>query len=162
VRPGGECPQHPGAAGVIISQGGSTGGWTLYANEGKLKYCYNIRSVDLYMITADEPIPTGNVQTRMEFAYDGGCLAKGGSATLCYDGKAVGTGRVDRTQPLLFSSDEACDVGADTGSSASPDYGPTGNKFTGTIDWVQVDPGDDNHYHLITPEKRYTIVMARQ
>ena len=50
-----------GAAGVIITQGGSTGGWTLYANEGKLKYCYNFLGVDLYMITADEPIPTGKV-----------------------------------------------------------------------------------------------------
>ena len=72
------------------------------------------------------------------------------------------TGRVDRTQPLLFSSDEACDVGADTGSPASPDYGPTGNKFTGTIDWVQIDLGADNHDHLITPEDRYTVAMARQ
>ena len=151
-----------GAAGVIITQGGSTGGWTLYANEGKLKYCYNFLGVDLYMITADEPIPTGKVQVRMEFAYDGGGLAKGGNVTLYYDGEAVGTGRVDRTQPLLFSSDEACDVGADTGSPASPDYGPTGNKFTGTIDWVQIDLGSDNHDHLITPEDRYTIAMARQ
>ena len=67
----------------------------------------------------------------MEFAYDGDGLGKGGKVTLYYDGKAVGNGRVDRTQPMAFSADEACDVGADSGSPASPDYGPTGNAFSG-------------------------------
>ena len=59
-----------------------------------------------------------------------------------------------------FSADEACDVGRDTGSPASPDYGPTDNAFTGTIDWVQIDVGDDGHDHLITPEDRFNIAMA--
>jgi hypothetical protein len=32
--------QQPAAAnGVIVTQGGSVGGWTLYAKDGKLKYC---------------------------------------------------------------------------------------------------------------------------
>ena len=55
---------------------------------------------------------------------------------------------------MMYSADEACDVGADTGSARSPDYGPTGNKFTGEIDWVQIDLGDDSHDHLIKPEDR--------
>ena len=59
----------------------------------------------------------------MEFKYDGGGLAKGGDVTLYYDGKAVGSGRVERTEPMGYSADEACDVGSDSGSPASPDYG---------------------------------------
>ena len=51
----------------------------------------------------------------MEFKYDGGGLAKGGDVTLYYDGKPVGTGRVEKTQPLGYSADEACDVGSDSG-----------------------------------------------
>ena len=78
------------------------------------------------------------------------------------DGKKVGSGRAERTQPMGFSADEACDVGRDTGSPASPDYGPTDNAFTGTIDWVQIDVGDDGHDHLITPEDRFNIAMAKQ
>ena len=35
---------------------------------------------------ADEPIPAGTHQVRMEFAYDGGGLAKGGDVTLYHDG----------------------------------------------------------------------------
>src|SRR6478752_1025523 len=99
----------------------------------------------------------GKHQVRMEFHYDGGGLGLGGEVQLYYDGKAVGAGRVDKTQPMAFSADEACDVGADTGSPASPDYGPTGNKFSGEIDWVQIDIGEDSHDHLITPEERLNI-----
>jgi arylsulfatase len=63
---------------------------------------------------------------------------------------------------MVFSADEACDVGGDTGSPASPDYGPTDNKFSGDIDWVQIDIGEDAHDHLITPEQRLNIAMAKQ
>ncbi len=151
-----------GAAGVIVTQGGSVGGWTLYAHEGKLKYCYNYFGIEHYIITSDEPIPTGKHQVRIEFAYDGGGLGKGGDVKLFFDGKKAGAGRVEKTQPMAYSADEACDVGSDTGSPASPDYGPTGNQFTGTIEWVQLDIGDDSHDHLITAEDRFNIAMAKQ
>jgi arylsulfatase len=98
----------------------------------------------------------------MEFAYDGGGLAKGGDVTLLCDGKAVGKGRVERTEPMAFSADEACDVGSDTGSPASTDYGPAGNKFTGTIDWVRLTIQEDSHDHLVTAEHKLTISISRQ
>jgi len=151
-----------GATGVIITQGGSVGGWSLYAHDGRLKYCYNFFGIEYYMVTAEKPIPPGKHQVRMEFTYDGGGLGKGGDVTLFYDGQPVGSGRVEQTQPMAFSADEACDVGADTGSPASPDYGPTGNKFSGEIEWVLINIGDDSHDHLITAEDRFNIAMSRQ
>jgi arylsulfatase A-like enzyme len=151
-----------GAQGVIITQGGSVGGWVLYAHEGKLKYCYNFFGIKHYFAEAGTAIPPGKHQVRMEFKYDGGGLAKGGDITLYYDGKPVGKGRVDQTQPMGYSADEACDVGSDSGSPASPDYGEKGNMFTGEISWVQLDIGTDDHDHLITPEQRFQIAMARQ
>lgn len=151
-----------GASGVIVTQGGMVGGWSLYAHEGRLKYCYNFFGIQYFMITADPPIPAGEHQVRMEFAYDGGGLAKGGDVTLYYDGQPVAKGRVEMTQPMAYSADEACDVGTDTGSPASPDYGASGNKFTGEIRWVQIDIGDDGHDHLIRPEDRINIAMAKQ
>jgi len=63
---------------------------------------------------------------------------------------------------MAFSADEAADVGSDSGSPASPDYGPTGNRFTGDTAWVQIDIGDDDHNHLIQPEDRLNLAMARQ
>jgi arylsulfatase A-like enzyme len=151
-----------GVSGVIVTQGGSVGGWTLYVDEHRLKYCYNFFGIQHFIVTADKPIPAGQHQVRMEFAYDGGGLAKGGTVTLYYDGEAQGSGRVDITQPMAYSADEACDVGADTGSPASPDYGPKGNKFSGEIAWVQIDIGDDGHDHLIKPEDRLNIAIAKQ
>jgi len=151
-----------GAEGVIVTQGGSAGGWTLYSHEGRLKYCYSFFGIEHFMVTASKKIPAGKHQVRMEFAYDGGGLGKGGTVTLYYDGKAVGAGRVEHTQPMAFSADEACDVGRDTGSPASPDYGPTGNAFTGQIDWVQIDIGEDSHDHLITTDDRLNLAMGKQ
>ncbi|MGH6965440.1 MAG: hypothetical protein ACREE0_13240, partial [Phenylobacterium sp.] len=115
-----------------------------------------------YFAEADQPIPAGDHQVRMEFKYDGGGLAKGGDVTLYYDGKPVGKGRVDKTQPMGYSADEGTDVGSDSGSPCSPDYGASGNLFTGKIHWVQLDIGDDSHDHLITAEERFRLAMARQ
>ena len=151
-----------GAEGVIIAQGGNINGWSLYAKGGKLKYCYNFFGIDVTFVEATQPIPAGNHQVRMEFKYDGGGLAKGGGVTLYVDGKAVGQGRVERTVPMAFSADETCDVGKETGSPVSPDYGPTGNEFSGEVNWVQIDLEKDDHDHLISPEERFKVAMARQ
>ncbi len=151
-----------GVNGVIVTQGGLAGGWALYAHEKKLTYCYNFFGIDYYVTSAEKEIPAGRHQVRMEFAYDGGGLALGGDITLFYDGEPVGSGRVDRTQPVGFSADEACDVGRDTGSSPSPDYRPGTSAFTGTIAWVEIDTGDDDHDHLVTAEDRLRIAMGKQ
>lgn len=151
-----------GAEGVIITQGGDAGGWSLYFKGGKLKYCFNFFGIEHYIVGADTAIAAGEHQVRMEFKYDGGGLAKGGDVALFYDGKQVGKGRVEKTEPMGYSSDEACDVGGDTGSPASPEYGATGNKFTGKIEWVQIDLKGDDHDHLVTAEDRLKVAMARQ
>jgi arylsulfatase A-like enzyme len=151
-----------GANGVICAIGGSVGGWSLYAHNGKLKHCYNFFGIQQYFAEGTQPIPAGRHQVRIEFKYDGGGLAKGGAVSLFVDGKKDGEGRVDQTVPMVFSADETCDVGKETGSPVSPDYGPTGNEFSGEVNWVQIDLEKDDHDHLITPEERFTIAMARQ
>ncbi len=98
----------------------------------------------------------------MEFAYEGGGLAKGGSITLFVDGNKVGEGHVDMTQPLIFSMDETTDVGCETGSMVSEDYIARTCRFNGSINWIQLDQGLDDHDHLITAEERMRIAMARQ
>ena len=92
-----------GAEGVIIAQGGAFGGWSLYVKGGKPKYCYNFFGLQLFTVEGDSEIPAGEHQVRMEFAYDGGGLAKGGTVTLYIDGKQVGEGRVEATVPMVFS-----------------------------------------------------------
>jgi arylsulfatase A-like enzyme len=153
-----------GASGVIVAQGGAFGGWSLYLHEGRPTYCYSFFGVQRFKVAADGPVPAGTHQVRMEFAYDGGGLAKGGGVTLYVDGEAVGSGRVERTQPLIFSADETADVGQETGTTVSDDYDAESSRFTGTIAWVQIDLGEDaeDADHLISPEERLRIAMARQ
>jgi arylsulfatase len=153
-----------GAEGVIVALGGIIGGWSLYAMGGKLRYHYNFYGVHRYTIESTSKIPPGTHQVRMEFAYDGGGLAKGGAVTLYVDGKQVGEGRVEQTEPMVFSADETCDVGFQAGSPSSTDYGPRGNEFSGEVNWVEIDIGKDaeNLDHLITPEQRLSVAMAMQ
>jgi arylsulfatase len=153
-----------GAEGVIIAQGANIGGWSFYAKNGKLKYCYNVAGVQHFFVESAGPVPAGAHQVRMEFAYDGGGLGKGGKVTLFVDGKAVGEGRVALTQAMVFSADDGCDVGEDTGAPVSPDYGPIGNAFNGTVTGVQlaIAEGAESVDHLVSPEMAIHLAMSRQ
>jgi arylsulfatase A-like enzyme len=152
------------AEGVIISQGGAYAGWSLYLKEGRPTYCYNLFGVQRFHVRADTAVSAGTHQVRMEFAYDGGGLGRGGTVTLYVDGTRCGDGRVEGTVPMVFSADETCDVGSDTASPVSDDYTSAGSRFTGSVEWVQIDVDDasEDVDHLIGPEERLRIAMARQ
>ena len=153
-----------GADGVIVAQGGAFGGWTLYAHEGKPAFCYNLFGLRRFKVYGDTAIPSGEHQVRVEFAYDGGGLGKGGTASLFLDGTKVGQGRVDATVPMVFSADETTDVGGDTGTPVTDDFGLRGKVFNGRVRWVELDVDDaaEDLDHLITPEERLRVAMARQ
>ncbi|KHL17838.1 arylsulfatase [Mumia flava] len=151
-----------GANGVVIAQGGRFGGWAVYAKDGHLTFAYNVLGIREFIVRADDPIPEGNHQVRMEFTYDGGGLGKGGDVTLYHDGDPAGTGRVDATQPMIFSADETTDIGYESGTTVSPDYTTADSRFTGKLHWVQLDLGTDDHDHFIDPEERLRVAMARQ
>jgi hypothetical protein len=153
-----------GAEGVIVSQGGEFAGWSLYVKNGRPKYCYNLFGLQRFYVEGGTEILPGAHQVRMEFAYDGGGLAKGGTVTLYLDGEKAGDGRVEGTVPMLFSGDETCDVGSDTASPVSDDYTSEESQFNGTVEWVQIDIDEaaEDLDHLISPEERLHIAMARQ
>ena len=134
-----------GASGVIICQGGSMAGWTLYLRDGIPCYTYNYLGHDITTISGERPLTEGARSVTLSFDYDGGGLGKGGNATLGVDGTTVAAGRVENTVPFLFSmSGETLDVGVDTGSPVGP-Y-PNEFRFTGAIDRIDVtvlpDTGD--------------------
>jgi hypothetical protein len=153
-----------GVEGVIVAQGGNIGGWSLYAKGSKLKYCYNLLGIYQFYAESSSVLPAGEHQVRMEFAYAGGGLGKGGTATLFVDGKKVGEGKVAATAAMVFSADDGCDVGVDNGSPVSPDYGSRGNEFTGQVKGVQLAIAEDavSLDHLVSPEEAVHIAMARQ
>jgi arylsulfatase A-like enzyme len=153
-----------GAEGVIVSQGGAFAGWSLYIQDGRPKYAYNLFGVHNFHVESNAEIPSGTHQVRMEFSYDGGGLGKGGAVALFLDGAKTGEGRVEGTVPMIFSGDETCDIGSDTASPVSDDYTPETSHFNGTVEWVQLDIADaaEDLDHLISPDERLKIAMARQ
>jgi arylsulfatase len=153
-----------GANGVIVCQGGAFGGWVLYLHEGRPAYCYNLFGIRRFKAYGESELPPGEHQIRMEYAYDGGGLGKGATVTLYVDGEKVGEGRVEASQPMLFSADETTDVGSDSATPVSDDYTSLDSKFTGRVRWVQIDVDEaaEDLDHLITPEERLRIAMARQ
>ena len=112
-----------GAEGVLIAQGGAYGGWSLYLHEGRPAYCYNFFGLERFKVYGNQPVPAGEHQVRMEFTYDGGGLGKGGDVTLYVDGDKAGAGRVEHTEPVIFSADETTDLGRDSATPVSDDHG---------------------------------------
>ena len=152
-----------GAEGVLVAQGGSIGGWSLYLKDCKPRYCYNLLGLQRFYVDTEQEVAEGTHQVRMEFDYAGGGLGKGGTATLYVDGVEVGKGEVAATAALVFSADDTCDVGRENGALVADDY-PVPNLFTGEINWVEIDVGAAaaDADHQIDPEELLRVAMARQ
>jgi Sulfatase len=152
-----------GAQGVIIAQGGSIGGWSLYLKDGRPRYCYNLLGLQRFYVDSDREVPAGTHQVRLEFDYDGPGLGKGGTAKLYLDGDKVGEGKVDATAAMVFSADDTCDVGQEGGALVADDY-PVPNTFTGEVNWVEIDLGKaaEDADHKIDPDEMVRVAMARQ
>ncbi|TJZ76551.1 arylsulfatase [Rhodococcus oryzae] len=151
-----------GVNGVIIAQGGAYGGWSFYTVDGTLAFAYNLLGISTDIVRSDSTVPAGTKELRLHFAYDGGGLGKGGTVSLFAGEAKIGEGRVERTLPFQFTFDETVDVGQDLASPVSSDYQATGNAFTGTIDRVVIDLGEDDHSHLVEPEHLMNVAMMKQ
>jgi hypothetical protein len=128
-----------GANGVILAQGGRFGGWSLYMKGGKPIYTYNFLGLERFTVASAKAVPAGKARVRFDFDYDGGGLGKGGLGTIYVNDTKVAEGRIERTQPMIFSADETADVGEDDATPVTEDYRAYDNKFTGKILQVTID-----------------------
>ncbi len=155
-----------GANGVIIAQGGAFAGWSLYlARRQPHVLPQPARAGPVQVVAGTEPVPAGTHQVRMEFAYDGGGLAKGGDVAALRR-RRPRSARVGSMPPSRWSTPPtrpATSVRTPARRSATTTRRPT-SRFTGTVHWVQldIDEAADDLDHLIDPEERLRVVMARQ
>jgi len=104
-----------GDRGVVCCQGGNLAGWSLYLDEGRPTFVYNLFG-QVFTTVAGEVLPSGRHIVTVEFDHDGG-IGAGGTVYLSSDGAAQESARLDRTVPIMFSmSGETFDVGCDTGA----------------------------------------------
>ncbi len=135
-----EIPDGTVAHGTVIVQGGRFGGWSLYVLNGVPAYDYNFLGLERFTVRSAERLRSGKHTVRFEFAYDGGDLGKGGMGTLFINDKKVGEGRIERTQPMIFSADETADVGIDLATPVVEEIGSERrSRFTGRIPRVEVE-----------------------
>ncbi|MBP9927206.1 MAG: arylsulfatase, partial [Cyclobacteriaceae bacterium] len=127
--------------GVIVCQGGRFGGLTFYMKDGKPAFGYNYLGLESTNIVSNQALSAGKYTLVYDFAYDGGGPGKGGTGTLTVNGKKVAEGRIERTQPGLFSVDDMADVGMDEGTQVV-NYGGS-DKFTGKIHKITIDKKEE-------------------
>ena len=129
--------QNGAPEGVLVCQGGSFNGWSIYLDGGRPTWHYNLYGHVRTTVAADEPLAPGRREVALLFDSDGG-FGAGGVATLAVDGRVVGQARLEQTVPVVFAmGGESFDVGIDTGSPVGP-Y-PHGFACTATIHGVTVE-----------------------
>lgn len=129
-----------GEQGVVVTQGGLTGGFALVFQKGVPAFYYNMGNVAHYRVASEQVLKTGKHTIVFDFLYDGGGLGKGGTGTISVDGKQVVQGRIGTTVPFRFSIDETFDVGEDTGTPVDLSY-DVPFKFTGRIEKLVIKLG---------------------
>ena len=129
-----------GAEGVIVAEADHLGGFSLFVQDGKLTHTYSMMGVFIYRQQAEETLPAGEVNVRMEFAADAPKPATGGEVTLFINDRLVGKGRMDHTVPVRFSGYAGMDIGRDNGGVVDRSYEDKKPfPFTGTIKKVVFD-----------------------
>ncbi len=126
------------ANGVIISQAGRFGGWTLYTKGGRVHHEYNFFGLERTNI-ASGAITAGHHTIKYEFNIDEPKPGAGGACILYVDGKESARGKIPKTEPFAFSGDEGADVGQDGETPVSDDYKEGDNKFNGKIKKIVVE-----------------------
>jgi arylsulfatase len=112
-----------GAEGVIVAESDVMGGFSLYVQDGKLRYTYSFLGVKVETLTASENLPMGKIQVRYEFAADEpGKPATGGRGRLFVGDKQVGENHMEHTVPLRFTTYAGMDIGKDNGEPVSLTY----------------------------------------
>ncbi|WP_203595084.1 arylsulfatase [Salipiger sp. PrR007] len=137
-----EVPEE-GASGVMIANGGSSAGYTLYLEDGVPVYEFNFFGKEVYRVAGEAALEPGEHTVTMvyeQLPFEAGKEVTGGTATLLVDGAEVASGDVEKTVPARYSATETLDIGMDLGSTVTPNYREEAPfAFTGTIKQVTVE-----------------------
>ena len=136
-----------GAEGVLIAQGGRTGGYTFFVKDGKLRFLYNFLGRDKFWLTSDVDVPNGDVQLRYEFEPTGKPdFTKGmgvpARQQLYIDKKLVASVDMPHTVPIMFGT-EGLTCGYDGGDQVAAEVYTDAFAFSGTIKRVALDLSGD-------------------
>ncbi len=152
-----------GVEGVLVSFGGTDGGYSMYVQDGKLQYVQNYVARDFLHVVATQPLPAGRHELRFEFEVTGApdfAHGKGspGRAQLYIDNALIGEADFPYTTPLSLGLTGGITVGADPGAPVAPFY-HSPFAFTGMIHSLTFDLGGEL---IVDDEAAMRRIMARQ
>jgi arylsulfatase len=116
--------------GVLVAQGGSSQGYSLYVAEGKLTFAVR-RGGKLATVTAEEPLP-------LDAKTITAGLARKGKVTLSVDGRMAASGKVPGT--LVDMPLDGLEVGRDEAGAVAPYEVP--DAYPGQIHSVRIELGE--------------------
>ena len=150
----------PGANGVMVCQGGRFGGFSFYLKNGKPMFTYNWLGLQSFNIASTQALRPGKHMIVFDFKYDGGGMGKGGLGTIMVDGNKAAEGRIEKTQPGIFSVDDLADVGTDDGTWVA-DYGKSA-VFNAKLNKVTINIKDEKLSDANQEEDKQDKEKARE
>ena len=128
------------ACGVLYALGGASGGLTLFMDEGRLVYEYNMMIIERYQARSKKRLSPGLRRIEVETTILERRPLSPAEVVLKVDGAEVARTTVSRTVPAAFTASETFGVGIDLGSPVSLDYFDRRPfRFTGRIFGVEVE-----------------------
>jgi arylsulfatase A-like enzyme len=151
-----------GAEGVLLAQGGVSGGYVLYVRDRKLHYLYNYMGLQEFTITSNMDVPEGECSLRYEFEPTGEPKVREGKGTpgrgeLYINGELVGICEFPVTVPIVFGI-EGLSCGYDFGEAVTHQY-VAPFRFTGKIRKVVTDLSGDL---IEDDDAKVRLLMAQQ
>ncbi len=102
--------------GALVCQGGQFGGLSLFMKDGKPSFTYNFLGLESTTVESTRQLPPGKHSLVCDFEYDGNGPGKGGTITISANKEVLVKGKLNRTQPGIFSVDDLADIGVDLGT----------------------------------------------
>jgi arylsulfatase len=145
-----------GGDGMIVTEGGWSGGYGLYLLKGKPVFSYNLLQLVIPRWAGEQALAAGKHTIAFNFTYDGPGIAKGGTGVLSVDGAEVHKLKIGHTIPFLIPADETFDVGSDTRTGVNDADYHVPFRFNGVIDKVTFNLGPSQ----LAPEDQRKVQKA--
>ena len=151
-----------GAEGVLLAQGGVSGGYVLYVQDHKLHYVYNYMGLREFNVISNLDVPVGECALRYEFNPTGEPKIREGKGTpgrgqLYINDELVGVTEFPVTVPIVFGI-EGLSCGYDFGEAVTHKY-VAPFRFTGKIKQVVIDMSGDL---IEDDDAKVRLLMAQQ
>ena len=117
-----EAELKPDSAGVLYALGAFSGGLSLWVDQGKLTYEYNLFEIERTQIATSSKLPEGKVKIEVETKKTGAQHDAPLDVVIRVNGMEMARGSVPRSAPLTFTANDAFDVGRDSYSPVSEAY----------------------------------------